>query len=167
MPVDLDLDVMEPPIFSSLTHRDNWIKNILPGFIEQGASGAYVMRVLKTAKVRIRRQDFYRLHRHVLGIEEQANRVRYVPRGKIPSEDIFQPLEQYQPEKYFYVADYEIIDPETGEVTIEQYGMASNIRVERDVLEQAIYEQILKDYPELAERMGVVSLRKAFISPNV
>jgi len=162
-----DIFNLKPDLpFTSTQAKYNWIRSMLPGAFERGWSGAKTLQAFQRAGIGIRKTEFYALRRDVLGLEEQAQRVKYISRKAQVSAQLFAPLRQYIPEKYFYAGYYEILDPEGEVIGVQGFGYASDVIGRRGEIEADLKQKIQSDSPPLEGAVGMMYLQRAYISPD-
>lgn len=142
--------------------RRNWIRTLIPGFLERGWKARPALRELQPFGLGIRPQDFHALWRDVAGIEAQANRARYVRKDARVSPDLFGEYRYKIKAKYYYVAEFEVWDDKQNRYIKATHGMMSDDVGTRADIEQQIFDDILLTSPELADKVRNVNLRKGF-----
>ena len=101
-----------------------------------------------------------------MGLEEQAQRVKYISRKAQVSERLFAPYRKHIPEKYFYAGYYEVLDPEGDILGLEGFGYASDVIGQRGEIEEDLKQKIQSDSPLLEGTMGTLYLQRAYSSPT-
>lgn len=115
----------------------NAAQNLFSGFYERGLSANQALNILREQGLGYRRQDFLNDYRQGEARYTGAIRVRFVPGGNVPSENILEPGYFGTPDKYSFVFKATGRDKVSGEVK-EQYffqhrnDITSRRRMEED-----------------------------------
>lgn len=155
------LGVLGHTVISTQGKR-NTIRSFLPRMISEGLSGAASLRIFKEFGLGIRAQDFFAIRRDVLGLEEQANRVRFVRRDAIPSESIIPINPRPQRRQFQFIMAFNVFDPETGTFTADTTAFDSGGTMTREELETTTREKMEGDSPNLKGKIFDMTLIKAF-----
>lgn len=150
--------------YGKLDHDEkvNLITSLLPGFIEEGITANDSLSILKDNGLGIGRSEFLSLYREVLGLEEQENRIRYVPGNRVPSEDIFSIAELPLEADYRYIFKYTFINRQTGNLENSYLGMDMNILASVNVLEDLGQQTAQEKYGDIKGDIVGVQIWKAF-----
>lgn len=144
--------------------RRNIIRNWLPGLIEEGYSANASLDLFRSVGLGIGRQDYLAIYRNVLGIEEQTNRIRFVPRSSTPSDSLFGVSQVDLDTDYRFIMKFDTFDEETGIISSKFINYDTNFYGSINEIEDNALENIVERYPHLAGRINSIRTWKAFRS---
>lgn len=108
--------------------------------IREGLSGMEIMRALREQGLGYRLTEFYHDLRLLKGASERWDRVKYVPKDKIPSEELYVPSTLKVPSKYLTFFECEMRNRVTGEKVTKYFGVQHDVRYPVSVLEDMLHE---------------------------
>lgn len=157
LPPDTDFSLFDAD------ERRNIIRNTLPGLIEEGYSQRASRNLYRSVGLGISNTDFGSIFREITGEEIRAQRIRYVNKDSIPSDDIFETQKYDQPSLYRYIGRYSIYSPDKG---TEQgfFAYDSDYKSSIGEIEADLYDTLVSRYPDLETRITGLTIVKGFIN---
>ena len=132
----------------TLEEKRNYLERWFRGWTARGyGSGQAYEEYLRVREYipreyRIRKTDFLRLYREYAGIEARHQRLRSVPRSRVPSERLYTPRPLFTGRRYHTILKFEGYDKTTGEWETRFYTYAHDTLMKRGELEQNALEWI-------------------------
>lgn len=129
------------------------------GMIDAGYSANRMYEIYRDAGWGINRSDFLGIIRELRGESERSQRIRYVRRDRIPSEDILEVSRHSIPERYRFVGMVDYVDPE-GVPRREAFAVDTDILGTRGDIEGWIRDEFSEsDTPPKRATVGVEIIR--------
>lgn len=129
------------------------------GMIDAGYSANQMYDIYREAGFGIRRSDFLGIIRELRGESERSQRIRYVRRDLIPSEDILEVSRHKIPERYRFVGVVDYQDPE-GVSRTEPFAIDTDILGTRGDIEDWVRDEFAEsDTPPKRATIGVRLIR--------
>lgn len=161
------LPTLPPELILTPEKRRNILRRFIPRMIEEGWSANRGYREIKGTPLGIRRTDFLGMFRESLGVFQRERRIRYVPRGRVPSPAVLEDAPFTLTDNYRIVYNISFLDRETGTITEQYFGMdiptLSSIE-EMEFEGQSIFGETYKDK---VERVMVVKVHTGYINPEL
>jgi len=146
--------------------KGNLIRSILPGLIEQDYSGRQALQFFREQGLGIRTQDFYSIHREVLGTEIASQRIQNVRIDFTPSDSVFDELKHDSPYKYRLIGRGEITDPISGNREDMFFGWDTDSISSISNIQDEGIELFSNRYPQAGEQVTNFRIYKGFINPK-
>jgi hypothetical protein len=129
------------------------IRSTLPKFIELGYSGNDTLDIYRDAGLGINRSDFFAIRRDILGEETRQQRIRFVNRDSVPTDNIYETYDYDLDTEYRHIIRYSYLDTATGQTKEGFINYDTNFRYTIAELEGGSFQDIQERYPHL---QGVV-----------
>jgi len=142
--------------------KRNVIRSMLPGALEEGYNGNEALKIFKQNGLGIREGDYWGIWREVKGIEEQAQRVKFVRKDANVNPDLFGDLLREQDEDYFFVGRYQYYDEDKDKFVSGIYGMATNTLGQRGEIEERLLDQLRSAYGQVGANQVEMNLVRAY-----
>lgn len=138
------------------------IRSNLPALIEAGYSGNQSLEIFRNAGFGIGRGSFFEIHREVLGIEQQENRIRFVNTNSVPSFNVFADSSIDLPSDYRFIMKYTSENSITGREETHFINYDTNFFGTIGDIENDALTDIAERYSQTAGRITSISTWKAF-----
>jgi len=142
--------------------RRELIRNLLPGALEEGYTGNKALQVFQDAGLGIREGDYWEIWREIKGIEEQAQRIKFVRRDANVNAALFGDLLREQEEDYFLLGRYKYYDSEKDEIITGIKQLSTNTLGTRGSIEARMLEILKEESPRLRDQLIEMNLIRAY-----
>ena len=152
-------------LFSWLTERGKSVYSYILRGVREKASGTSILRHLRKFGLGYRTQDFFRDWNETKYWYEKSQHIRYVPRSKVPSEDVYVPVYSHADNKYLTTMRVRGINRVTGEEEEIYFKVGHNFRISREDLENIASDKVSYKYSvtDVTPVMGELNLNYEMI----
>lgn len=125
-------------------------------------TGEQVLNQFRALGGKIGTQAFYDLKREVLGLDISASAITGVSLDRIPRLETFRLTDEYLPQNFLYVVDYEQQDTTTGKIFSKSFPVYINERTALSDIYDIAEIQIGELYPNAEIDQSSISVSRAY-----